>query len=305
MVDILAFLKYDHSESEIQKMMSELTVYMEMLGADYTVLFKTTENAVFNGALPNYNQDVQIKFEPNKFVILTRNNSGTGWMLKRILKEMGFECSFVVEWLDDEFPDDAFTEIDLTEKTIQKSLCLFKLKKALSDSDMEVLYERLALELQTVRYGAYSLRGRIPAFLHPNGRSYFISNIIADEYEKFLDFKNTLCTVEQQDINSQQSNEKFLQYFKKHKVFDGIFVPAGTQVMQWSVVTEDLEEIKKIIEKMDLPISTDDMIWGDVLQGGTTNIKKIPLKTSNQSVETEEFQLLCMKNYLETDEQGI
>ena len=281
MVDILAFLKYDHSESEIQKMMSELTVYMEMLGADYTVLFKTTENAVFNGALPNYNQDVQIKFEPNKFVILTRNNSGTGWMLKRILKEMGFECLFVVEWLDDEFPDDAFTEIDLTEKTIQKSLCLFKLKKALSDSDMEVLYERLALELQTVRYGAYSLRGRIPAFLHPNGRSYFISNIIADEYEKFL------------------------QYFKKHKVFDGIFVPAGTQVMQWSVVTEDLEEIKKIIEKMDLPISTDDMIWGNVLQGGTTNIKKIPLKTSNQSVETEEFQLLCMKNYLETDEQGI
>ena len=56
---------------------------------------------------------------------------------------------------------------------------------------------------------------------------------------------------------------------------------------------------------MDLPISTDDMIWGNVLQDGTTNIKKIPLKTSNQSVETEEFQLLCMKNYLETDEQGI
>lgn len=238
--------------------------------------------------------------EPNKPVVFTRNNIGTAWMLEHVLERMGFECTHVINWFDDEFADDAFEVVSQSvTSTVPKSVCLFEVEKEISECEMETICKSLATALQDIRYGAYSLRGATFARFLKVDTSEIFSNIIVEEYEDFCQFKKSLH-IKNQGVNSQELIEKELSnYFKTHKVFNGFIVSKGQQFMKLSLITEDMEKVKEIIENLNLPISTKNMVWGNVGPDGTVDIKVAPIETNENGVQNDDFQLLCMKKCYE------
>lgn len=210
----------------------------------------------------NNDDTVSMNFEPGKYVVWVRLHSQVGAGIKQLLEKMGFECSHVIHWLDDEFSKEAFEYVDLAKKPLEVNTYLFWLEKPFSEDGLKAACKQIIHAFKSLRHGVYVLNRRIPINVMAALTDDTEMITVPDEYERYCEFKRIVWDRKNGSIGNEsvwkhsleEIENELADYRKHHKVYDEIPVLSEQQVLEIKIIREDYDEVKKIIENAGLHI---------------------------------------------------